>query len=218
MKLLNLDKVVCLSPHPDDTEFSLAGTALKYYNTTFFINCLTKGGAPGFDSSNEEFERRQEVNEYWRELGVENVQVIHSNCDYLTDKTEPEWINYIEDIFFRKDSFEEGVNTGLMIPTYQDSMFEHRFVSQLGYGLIRSYPISLIEYRTVSTLTEWNPNLIVDITSEYIRKVDSMKAFKSQNNKSFFSDTSLEQFHTDYRMTRRGIRYCEQFKILEKFV
>ena len=70
----------------------------------------------------------------------------------------------------------------------------------------------------MSTLTEWNPNLIVDITSEYIRKVDSMKAFKSQNNKSFFSDTSLEQFHTDYRMTRRGIRYCEQFKILEKFV
>lgn len=218
MKLLNLDKVVCLSPHPDDTEFSLAGTALKYYDTTFFINCLTKGGAPGFDSSNEEFERRQEVNEYWRELGVENVQVIHSNCDYLTDKTEPEWINYIEDVFFRKDSFEEGVNTGLMIPTYQDSMIEHRFVSQLGYGLIRSYPISLIEYRTVSTLTEWNPNLIVDITSEYIRKVDSMKAFKSQNNKSFFSDNSLEQFHTDYRMTRRGIRYCEQFKILEKFV
>ena len=108
MKLLNLDKVVCLSPHPDDTEFSLAGTALKYYDTTFFINCLTKGGAPGFDSSNEEFERRQEVNEYWKELGVENVLVIHSNCDYLTDKTEPEWINYIEDVFFRKDSFEEG--------------------------------------------------------------------------------------------------------------
>ena len=218
MKLLNLDNVVCLSPHPDDTEFSLAGTALKYYDTTFFVMCLTKGGAPGFDNSNENFNRRDEVNNYWNELGVENVIVKHSDCDYLTDKTEPEWINYIENIFFTKESFKEKVNTGLMIPTYEDSMFEHRFVSQLGHGLIRSYPISLIEYRTVSTLTDWNPNLIVNVTSEYIRKVDAMKCFESQDNKTFFKETLLQQFHTDYRMSRRGIRYCEQFKILENFV
>ncbi len=45
-----------------------------------------------------------------------------------------------------------------------------------------------------------------------------MKCFESQDNKTFFKETLLEQFHTDYRMSRRGIRYCEQFKILENFV
>ena len=109
------------------------------------------------------------------------------------------------------------IGPGLLIPSKEDSQFEHRFVNKLGYGLIRSFPISLIEYKTVSTLTEWNPNFTVNITSEYIRKVEATKAFVSQKDKAFFSDTVLEQFHTDYRLSRRGIRYSEQFKILECF-
>ena len=218
MKFLGMDKVVCLSPHPDDIEYSLSGTVLKYYETTFYVLSLTKGGAPGFDVSNEKFDRRGEVDEFWKRLKTTNIKIIHSDCDYLTDKTEPGWINYIENMFFQKESFDDIViGPGLLIPSKEDSQFEHRFVNKLGYGLIRSFPISLIEYKTVSTLTEWNPNFTVNITSEYIRKVEATKAFVSQKDKAFFSDTVLEQFHTDYRLSRRGIRYSEQFKILECF-
>jgi len=218
MKFLELDDVLCLSPHPDDTEFSIAGTALKYYSTNFYVLCMSKGGAPGFDLTNDEYDRRTEVNNFWSELKTQNVTVLHSNCDYLTDKSEPEWINYIEDLFFRPETFQNKViGPALMIPTYQDSQFEHRFVSQLGNGLIRSKPISLIEYKTISTLTEWNPNLTVNISSEYIRKVDALQNFESQGIKPFFTESIQEQFHTDYRMSRRGIKYSEQFKILECF-
>ena len=37
MKFLGMDKVVCLSPHPDDVEYSLSGTVLKYYETKYKI-------------------------------------------------------------------------------------------------------------------------------------------------------------------------------------
>ena len=37
MKLLNFDKVLCLSPHPDDVELGLAGSIIKYYDTDFDI-------------------------------------------------------------------------------------------------------------------------------------------------------------------------------------
>jgi len=44
MKFLGLNKVLCLSPHPDDVEFGMMGTILKYYDTHFDILCLSSGG------------------------------------------------------------------------------------------------------------------------------------------------------------------------------
>ena len=38
MKFLGYDNVLCISPHPDDTEYSMMGTILKYWDTMF--TCL----------------------------------------------------------------------------------------------------------------------------------------------------------------------------------
>ena len=35
-KFLNFNKVLCLSPHPDDVEYSMLGTILKYNGTKFY--------------------------------------------------------------------------------------------------------------------------------------------------------------------------------------
>ena len=53
MKFLNFNRVLCLSPHPDDVEYSMLGTIIKHSSTTFDVLCLTKGGAKGFDKTNE---------------------------------------------------------------------------------------------------------------------------------------------------------------------
>jgi hypothetical protein len=37
MKLLGFNKVLCLSPHPDDVEYSMLGTILKYTDTQFYL-------------------------------------------------------------------------------------------------------------------------------------------------------------------------------------
>ena len=222
MKFLGLDNVVCLSPHPDDTEYSMGGTILKHYDTKFYIFIMSKGGAPGFDPSNEEFDRREEVNNFWRDIGAQNVNVIYSNRDYLENRSEPGWINHIENLFFTEHGNNQIDFMGeparcLMIPPREDSQFEHQFVNKLGYGLIRCLPITLIEYQTVSTLNAWNSNLNINITNEYSRKIDAMKMFISQINKSIFTDTTLQSFHYDYKLNRRGIKYSEKFKILEYF-
>ena len=44
MKFLNFNKVLCLSPHPDDVEYSMGGTIIKYTDTHFDILCLTHVG------------------------------------------------------------------------------------------------------------------------------------------------------------------------------
>ena len=49
MKFLNYNKVLILSPHPDDAEYGVLGTMMKYKDTTFDIAVLSDGG--DFDSS-----------------------------------------------------------------------------------------------------------------------------------------------------------------------
>ena len=44
MKFLGFNRVLCLSPHPDDIEYSMGGTIIRHSNTQFDILCLTQGG------------------------------------------------------------------------------------------------------------------------------------------------------------------------------
>ena len=41
MKFLNLEKVLCISPHPDDVELAMMGTIMRHQETRFDVLCLT---------------------------------------------------------------------------------------------------------------------------------------------------------------------------------
>ena len=76
MKLLGYDKVLCLSPHPDDVEYSMSGTILKCIDTTFDILCLTQGGE--HDKTTNSF-RVDEVRDVWSTSNCNNVN-LHFLC------------------------------------------------------------------------------------------------------------------------------------------
>ena len=214
MKFLNLKKVLSLSPHPDDVEIGMMGTIFTYRGTKFDILCMTKGGAKGYDNTNE-LDRRKEVDNvwnFWKPGVTDHVQVHHSKYDYFEDSTEPGWINYIENEFIKKYDYD-----GLFIPTKEDSMFEHRFVNGFGAALCRFSPISIIEYHTFSSLNSWQPNLFVDIQSIYHEKCNSLQEFKSQSHKSYFKRKSLDAFHNNFQCNKKGKGMVEQFKIIELF-
>ena len=214
MKFLNLKKVLCLSPHPDVVEIGMMGTIFTYRGTKFDILCMTKGGAKGYDNTNE-LDRRKEVDNvwnFWKPGVTDHVQVHHSKYDYFEDSTEPGWINYIENEFIKKYDYD-----GLFIPTKEDSMFEHRFVNGFGAALCRFSPISIIEYHTFSSLNSWQPNLFVDIQSIYHEKCNSLQEFKSQSHKSYFKRKSLDAFHNNFQCNKKGKGMVEQFKIIELF-
>jgi len=209
MKFLNLNNVLCLSPHPDDVEIGMMGTIFKYAETEFDVLCLTKGGAKGYDETNK-LDRRGEVNNVWKVTHPNNVKIYHSEYDYFEDCTEPGWINYIENKFVQKNNYD-----AILIPTGEDSMFEHRFVNKFGSALCRFSPISLIEYHTFSSLNSWQPNLFIDIEKYYDKKLRSLEEFKSQNHKSYFKKKSLDAFHSNFQCNKKEKDVVEQFKIIE---
>ena len=211
MKLLNFNNVLCISPHPDDVEVGMMCTILKYRDTNFDVLCLTKGGAKGFDETNKQ-DRRKEVNDVWERAHSHNVNIYHSKYDYFEDANEPGWINYIENEFVKKNDYD-----CIFIPTGDDSMFEHRFVNKFGTALCRFSNLSLIEYHAFSTLNSWQPNFFVSVKGYYNRKIQSLKLFKSQNNKSYFQKRTLSSFHSNFQCSKKGFDLVEQFKIIEMF-
>ena len=84
-KLFNFNKVLCLSPHPDDVEYSMSGTIIKNYDTQFDILCLTQGGDCDVTTSNS---RLDEVRNSWESTGIININLYFSPNKFLKEKGE----------------------------------------------------------------------------------------------------------------------------------
>ena len=65
MKFLNYNKVLCLSPHPDDVEYGMLGTICKYKDTQFDVVVLSQGG--DFDESTLK-SRQLECQSVWKNI------------------------------------------------------------------------------------------------------------------------------------------------------
>ena len=218
MKFLGYDNVLCISPHPDDTEYSMMGTILKYWDTMFTCLQLCQGGDMDETTGKN---RLFEVENAWIHAGIKygshvnsspsNVNLVFTEAKYMRDMLEEEWINFIE----RKLSPNLDA---IILPNEHDSHFEHRLVAGFGKALIRQRPTTLIQYKTPSTDQTWVPNLFVDIDAEYHTKVKSLKKFESQQERYYFKDDALRAFHSDFQSAKKRKHYVEQFKILDLYL
>ena len=206
MKFLNFNKVLCLSPHPDDVEYSKLGTIMKYTGTQFELLQLAQGG--DCDPTTNSF-RLEEVKNVWEKSKCKNININFTEHKFIKELAEDKWINKIE-------NYLENINA-VFLPNECDSHFEHRFISGFGPALIRNKNISLIQYYTPSTQDEWNPNLYIDIKDIYDLKIDALNEFKSQNHRYYFRKDVLREFHSDFQCSKKGIHYIEKYKILNLF-
>lgn len=210
-KFLSFNRVLCISPHPDDVEIAMMGTIIKYPDTHFDILCLTRGGAMGYDKTNSA-DRRGEVRSVWGCVRCGNVSLYDSKYEYFEETNEPGWISHIEKDFLSKEEYD-----CMLIPTGEDSMFEHRYVNKFGPAICRSSLISMIEYHVISTLNTWQPNLFVDVSKEYNIKLEALKKFESQQHKSYFKKSTLDSFHSNFQCSKKGLEIVEKFKVIEMF-
>lgn len=205
LKLLNYSRVLCLSPHPDDVEYSMAGTVKKYDGTFFDVVCLSVGG--DVDTTTD-VQRIEEVKDFWRHIECSNVAVHFPGVTHVKDLGDDLWVNLLETQFVRQFQYD-----AIFTPSESDSHFEHKIVSRLGPPLSRLEKISIIEYCSPSTLEEWIPNMFVDIDDEFELKLESLAEFRSQSARKYFTAATIRNFNTNFRCSKRGLAHVEQFRI-----
>ena len=204
MKLLGFNRVLCLSPHPDDVEYSMSGTIMKYKDTQFDMLTLSIGG--NFDATTTT-ERHNEVESAWSVAKLDNIAIRVSSELKPKDCPPDKMIYEIE------SNYLEDSHDAIFVPSSIDSHFEHRLTNAVAPALTRVRNISIIEYRTPSTLHEWTANMHVDISDLFDKKLKILKKFESQQNKWYFRKELIEHFHADYQSFKKGYQYVEQFRI-----
>jgi len=210
MRFLNSDKVLCLAAHPDDVEYGMLGSILKYTDTKFDILVLSEGG--NFDDSTS-VDRHKECESIWN--GIDNITGHFLPIKHLADISEDKLINTIESKFNISDY------DSIFTPPIEDAHFEHRKVNRVSYGLVRRMRCGLITFRTPSALDSWIPNFYVDLSKTItsngsivmFSKKKALLKFESQQDKSYFHDNSIDSFHSNYQCSQRDMTFVESFKI-----
>ena len=204
MKFLNLDRVLCLSAHPDDTEYGTLGSMMKFDETIFDVLVLSNGG--DFDNTTGE-SRQKECMGIWDKVQF-NVSGRFFPKSYVKDTPEDEWVNLIE------QEYDIGDYDCILSLPVQDSHFEHRMVNHIAYALVRGSKCGIVTYRTPSTLEEWISNFHVNVDMEIDEKVDILRRnFVSQRDKLYFQEDMILDFHTNYLCSKVGAGYVESFRV-----
>ena len=173
MKFLNLNKVLCLSAHPDDTEYGMLGSMATYRETQFDVLVLSDGG--DFDETTG-VDRTKECLYIWD--WFENVNGEFSKQSHVKSESEDFWVNHIE------NKYDISSYGAICTLPRHDSHFEHRMVNHISYALLRGKDVGLITYRAPSTLEEWIPNYYVNVNSVITNKVGLLReGFVSQKDK-----------------------------------
>ena len=211
MKFLGLDKVLCLSPHPDDVEYGMLGSIIKYEDTDFDIFVLSSGG--DFDTTTG-MSRIKETED--AVVGLKNCNcILNDEPTFVKDKSEDEWIYEIE------TKFDISSYDTILVPPPEDSHFEHRKINTFSQSLVRRIKCGIINYRTPSTIDTWIPNFFVDLdffsntySSKILdEKINRLQKFESQKSKSYFSSDSISSFHNNYQCSQRNMFAVELFRI-----
>ena len=210
MRFLNCDKVLCLAAHPDDVEYGMLGSIIKYTDTQFDILVLSEGG--NFDESTST-DRHRECESIWED--IDNIQGSFLPIKHLANISEDELINTIE------SKFDIGTYDSICTPPLEDAHFEHRKVNRAAYSLVRRTSCGLVTFRTPSAVDEWIPNFFVDLTKHTTKsgaivmfaKKKALLKFTSQQSKSYFKDNSINSFHSNYQCSQRDMSFVESFRI-----
>ena len=207
MKFLNSDYVLCIGAHPDDVEYGMAGTFLKCDETEFSVYVMSSGG--DYDKTTLEIDRAAENRMVWNSFT--NVSGYIINDTFVKDQPEDSMVQFIE------KHIHPHIDVVVTMPL-QDSHFEHRKINNLGPALCRRSPISLVEYRTPSTLNHWIPNHFENISvKDYIVKKNILKLFESQQDAPYFKDKTIDSFHHNFLCNKKGLSIVESYRIVEGF-
>jgi LmbE family N-acetylglucosaminyl deacetylase len=209
MKLFDYDNVLCLSPHPDDVEFSMSGIIKKYEDTNFIILVLTKGTTSDDTST---VGRLEEVRSFWADLGVTNVNLIFTDYEFDT-MNDGKWVHHIE------NGLDLPPLDAIFGTSSNDTHYEHHIVNRILNSLGRNKKVSLFEYKSPSTKDSWEPNLFVDIDEIFDIKLKTLRdSFTSQIDASYFSTELIKQFSNVYNISKLGHNRVESFKTIRKIL
>jgi len=224
---MNILKILVISPHPDDETLGCGGTILKYKSLGYKIYWLIITNIDIKNGWDEEivYNRQEEIKAVEKIYKFDRTFKLDFPTTKLNEIPSKELIESISNVIFK---IEPEI---IYMPNRSDVHLDHEVAFKAIYNCTKNfrYPFikKMLMYETLSE-TEFAPalpenvfipNVFVDITDYFNKKIEIMKIYVSEIMKSPLP-RSLESIESlaKYRGSCIGKRYAEAFMLLKEII
>lgn len=201
-------KILAIGAHPDDIEFGCGGTMIKYADRghQLYLLVMTKGGLGAAAST-----RKGEQLDAKTLLGVKEI---------FWGGHEDTYIQVDKDIISQVESVIATIKPDFIFCHHPDDTHQdHRHLAQVVISATR-YIRNVLFYEGPTT-QNFDPQIFVDIFSTIDRKMEALKAHRSQITKTNIKDltiTELARSTANFRGTQGRVKFAEAFRALRLFI
>lgn len=206
--MLNVDRVLLLSPHPDDGEFSCGATIAKMLERgrefLYVVFSAAEDAVPdGFDAD----VRRKEVSEATREMGIPSDHLI------ILDYPVRRFSQFRQEILDEMIHFFNDFNPDLvLLPCSTDTHQDHQTIFNEGFRAFKKR--SILGYESPWNNLDFRTSAFVSVEEKHLqKKIKSISYYVSQA----FRDYASEEFVRSLAITRGtqiGTKYAEAFEVI----
>lgn len=202
--MLTNARFLVVGAHPDDIEFGCLGTLLKY-GTDATIRCiiLTAG-----EFSDNGIDRGTETKKALAAVGITDVVVLGFPDGNLYGNL----VSNRQTVAAIEHHVKAFKPTVVLTHTPYDTHQDHRATYDAVMSAIRMTPVTRVTWAGPSSTREFSPNLLVNIDSQWDKKLAALAKHESQAHRSYMTIESLEAAHADRRSTMLG--YGKHFEAL----
>ena len=204
-------KAIFFGAHDDDVEIGCGGAALKLKKKKYKIYKVIISSS-GFKDENGKV-LRQNKNAA-KEALMANKIIGFDECINLNEKTNQIIVNDL-----LKSKILKIINrikpSHIFVHWSNDVHHDHRVVSDLVLGLSKKIEnIFLYRSNFFKSKKEFNGNIYIDITSEYKKKINSIKQYKTELKR--VKNTWLKIIDNENKINgyRCGCKYAECFELI----
>lgn len=219
-----MNKIIVISPHPDDETLGCGGTILKHKNNQDEIFWITITN-PSQDNYSKEFiiKRKRQIKSVYNYYGFKKIFQLDYSPSILDNIPLKSLIGDIANIF------KQVKPEIIYLPFRNDIHTDHKVVFDAVLSCTKSFRYPYIKkvmaYETVSE-TEFapplnsnifQPNCFSDISDYMEEKIEIMNIYSSEMGEHPFprSEKNINALAT-FRGATAGVEYAEAFMILKE--
>ncbi len=218
-----MNKVLVISPHPDDETLGCAGTLLSHKNDGCDIHWVIMTSMPSEENPSRLNERKKEIEEVKNTFGFKSVQELNLETSKLDSMPLSKIIDKLSKIM------SECSPDIIYIPYRYDAHTDHRVTFDAISACTKSFRSGVKIVRVYETISEtgfsldnsrqFSPNTWVNITNFLDRKLQIMNIYKSEISNHPFprSEESIKSLAI-LRGSQSGLEYAEAFITLKHII
>ena len=222
----NMEKILVIAPHADDETLGCGGTLLKFIADGVKVDWLICSNFYRYGKKPENIAKRdEEIQNVFQAFGFNKLHKLNYDAANIH-------FSDLKDIVAAMSQILNKVKpTQVFLPNRSDVHTDHQLIFKAAYSSTKNFNFQFIRrilmYETPSQTefapalgeNAFTPNVFIDVTKHFQKKLEIMKIYESELMETFYPrDLSTIKALGRFRGSSIGKQYAEAFMLLKEIV